>query len=374
MQRKILIPLTLAVATMVVGAQDMKVMTRNIYIGATINPLLAAQSMEEVPPLVTQMWSAIQATDFSQRARVIATEIADANPQVVGLQEVALYRIQSPGDFLKGNPELATEVAVDFLALLLDELEARGASYHAVSTVIGTDVEMLDSSGDDIRLTDRDVVLVRSDMSVLGGEAGNYDINLTLPIGGEGGPPITLRRGWAAADVIADGATLRFVSTHLERGGAAAPVQMAQAAQLLEIAAASPHPVVLLGDFNSAADGSTTDTYGMMMQAGFRDAWTEAGEDEAAGYTCCHDDDLLNPTVSFNRRIDLILFGGRGSEVISSVETASVVGADSDNRTVSDLWPSDHAGVVSTLRVNGPSTAVASASWGEVKASGRRSE
>lgn len=145
-------------------------------------------------------------------------------------------------------------------------------------------------------------------------------------------------------------------------------MQMAQAAQLLEIAADSPHPVVQLGDFNSAADGSTTDTYGMMMQAGFRDAWTEAGEDEAAGYTCCHDDDLLNSTVSFNQRIDLILFGGRGSEVIGSVETASIVGADSDNRIASD-----HAGVVSTLRVD-KSTAVASASWGGVKASGRRSE
>ena len=33
-------PLTLAVATVAVGAQDMKVMTRNIYIGAPINPLL----------------------------------------------------------------------------------------------------------------------------------------------------------------------------------------------------------------------------------------------------------------------------------------------------------------------------------------------
>lgn len=367
MRWKMLIPATLVLATVAVGAQDMKVMTRNIYIGAPINPLLAAQSMPEVPPLVTAMWSAIQATDFSQRARALAGEIADANPHVVGLQEAALYRIQSPGDFMQGNPELATEVATDFLYLLLEELDARGTSYREVSTVIGTDVEMPNADGQDIRLTDRDAILGRADVSVRSVQSGNYDINLTVPIGGEGGTPITLRRGWASADVVADDVTFRFVSTHLERGGAAEPVQLAQAAQLVEIAASSPHPVVLLGDFNSAADGSTTATYGMLMEAGFRDAWKEAGGEEAAGFTCCHDDDLLNASVSFNRRIDLILFGGPGSEAITAVETASVVGTDPANRTASDLWPSDHAGVVSTLRVNAQKTAVETSSWGQVK-------
>jgi len=267
------------------------------------------------------------------RLRQLAAEIAEADAHVVGLQEAALYRTQSPGDFMEGNPELATDVAVDFLALLLQELDALGVSYREVSTVIGTDVEMVYGTGDDIRLTDRDVILARTDVRVTGADAGNYDINLTVPIGGEEGPPITLRRGWASADVIFDGTPIR-----------------------------------------SAGDGSTTDTYGMMMQAGYRDAWKEAGGDEADGYTCCHDDDLRNATAAFNRRIDFILIGGSGPGAITSVDAAAVGGADSDKRTASDLWPSDHAGVVSTLRISNQSTAVVSASWGVVKAAVRESD
>lgn len=109
-----LISLVVALTTTIAGAESTRVMTRNIYLGAPIGPVLAAQAMQEVPPLISAMWSAIQATDFRQRAQLLADEIVQADPHIIGLQEVAMYRIQSPGDFLQGNRQAATEVAIDF--------------------------------------------------------------------------------------------------------------------------------------------------------------------------------------------------------------------------------------------------------------------
>ena len=360
-----LITLVVAFATTIAGAESMRVMTRNIYLGAPIGPVLAAQAMQEVPPLISAMWSAIQATDFRQRAQLLADEIVQADPHIIGLQEVAMYRIQSPGDFLQGNPHAATEVAIDFLEVLLSELEARGASYREVSAVTGADIEMPSATGEDIRLTDRDVVLARSDVSTGECQFGNYDINLTVALGGSDGPLVTLLRGWSAADATIGGQTVRFITTHLETS-TAEPVQMAQAAQLLETIAASPIPVVLLGDLNSAADGSTTQTYGMLMRAGLRDVWVEAGTDNGGGLTCCHADNLLNDAASFNRRIDYILIGGPDSAGIVA-ESANTVGARGAAKTDSGLWPSDHGGVVSTLRTDSGATAISSVSWGMVK-------
>jgi endonuclease/exonuclease/phosphatase family metal-dependent hydrolase len=99
----------------------------------------------------------------------------------------------------------------------------------------------------------------------------------------------------------------------------------------------------VVGDLNSAADGSSTTTYADFLAAGYSDAWTAGGT--GAGLTCCHDDDLQNATTVLVKRIDYILFRG-GLEVVS----ADVVGDDPAERTLAGLWASDHAGVVATLR------------------------
>ena len=63
----------------------------------------------------------------------------------------------------------ATEVVYDYLQILVAELEALGAHYQVVSTANEVDVElpMLSQSGriDDVRLSDREAILVRSDLS-----------------------------------------------------------------------------------------------------------------------------------------------------------------------------------------------------------------
>ena len=323
-------------------AQEVTVMTRNIYLGASLDAALATNSPFEIPGVVSQTWAQILAANFPERAQALADEIAETQPHLIGLQEVQIFRIQMPGDYLFGNPVLATEVELDYLALLLTALEARGQDYEAVATTFGPDVEVPDAAGNDIRLTDREVILARGDVAVIDTAGANFAVNLELNVGGEQGVPVTFVRGWASVDATFEGRTIRFVSTHLEVSRAE-PIQVAQGLELQEILSTSPHPIILVGDFNSPADGSGTPTYGNLIAGGFVDAFDQARPGEL-GYTCCHADDLLNESVELNRRIDHIFSLGM-FEAISS----AVVGDELGDRTDSGLWPSDHAGLVATL-------------------------
>ena len=115
----------------------------------------------------SRAWADLLVSDFPTRAAALADEIAQAHPDVVGLQEVTLWRDQVPGDVLTQPAPDATHVAFDYLALLREELRARGTAYTAVVTSTGADVEFprQDPAAGlvDVRLTDRDVLLVRSD-------------------------------------------------------------------------------------------------------------------------------------------------------------------------------------------------------------------
>jgi hypothetical protein len=55
---------------------------------------------------------------------------------------------------------------------------------------------------------------------------------------------------------------------------------------------------------------------------------------------------LRNPSPTLTKRVDLVLTRG-GFETVS----ADVLGEEPGDRTPSGLWPSDHAGVVATLRL-----------------------
>jgi endonuclease/exonuclease/phosphatase family metal-dependent hydrolase len=332
----------------------LKVMTRNLYLGADLGPVLAVTSFEQLVQQVGIAWAKVQATDFPERAGALADEIAEFDPHVVGLQEVELWRSQIPGD---GPISAATTVELDFLDLLLDALAARGSHYEPIAVVTNLDVEAprLDLSSpnflQDIRLTDRDVILARTDLptdvfSVSNGQGARFDVNLSLvgPVLGE----VILFRGWTAVDATIQDRTVRIVNTHLER---LSPFhQVAQGQEILAGPANSPLPVVLLGDLNSAAGAgavpgeSDTPTYDNIIAAGFSDAWSVKRDED--GFTCCHAEDLLNVEPTLTERIDFVLV--RGSIAIAA---ATRVGEEEDDRTPSALWPSDHSGVSAVLRL-----------------------
>jgi len=330
------------------GEEDVEltVMTRNIYVGANIDVLMAAE-LEDIPVVAAQLWGVIQATDFAERAEALADEIEAHEPHLVGLQEVSLFRYQSPGDYLAGNPQDAEDVVLDHVAVLLSALADRGLSYSAVAISEGMDVEVpmavSPTEFDDIRLTDHEVILARNDVGIASVDERNFTVNLEIPLGGEGGPTLTILRGWNSLDATIDGETVRFLSTHLEPPEYAPQVQLAQAAEIMAELANETVPVIVVGDLNSNADGSSTTTYADFLAAGYSDAWTAAGT--GLGLTCCQADHLQNPTSELVKRVDYILYRG-GLDVVS----AQVVGDDTAERTPSGLWPSDHAGVVATLR------------------------
>ena len=91
------------------------------------------------------------------------------------------------------------------------------------------------------------------------------------------------------------GQAFRFINTHLEQEGLFSSLQVAQGNELL------------VGDFNSHADGLGTPTYGSLIGAGFKDAWG-ATHPEEPGDTLGHDADLLNTRVNLTQRLDLVLF------------------------------------------------------------------
>ena len=349
---------------------DFVVMTQNIGPGANMDPLLAAEDPSAVPFLAAQAWGMLQASDFPGRAQAVARLIAMNRPQLVGLQEVALYRIQHPSDAITGGATPATTIVYDYVPMLLDALHALGADYRAVAVVTETDAEVPMYTGggpeaptfDDARFTDRDVILARGDVPVSGVRSGLYRARIPL---GLGGPDAFVVRGWASVDAAVAGRTVRFFSTHLEDQGNP-PVQLLQAEELVKLLHTSPYPTVLVGDFNSAANVYQTPTYDFLTGAGkLVDMWPIANP-SVPGLACCHPDALDDADWwnTLDQRLDFVFLGNARSSATASPTSrdawndwayselhASVIGLDPADRTASGLWPSDHAGVLATLRL-----------------------
>ena len=336
---------------------EFTVMTRNLYLGTGLTNLLTATTLPQFVAAVTQDWANVVATDFPTRARALADEIRRARPDVVGLQEVSLWRDQTPSDILgpSGTPvgvptPNATHVVYDFLALLRAQLAARGIPYVPVSISVNADAESPRAAAGggftDVRLTDRDVILVRAPLAgrFSNPASGHYAAQLTVPtIAG----PVSFTRGWASIDYRPDARTkVRIFDTHLEveDPSVAAAVQEAQAVEFLGVVAASPSPVVALGDFNSAADGSTTLTYKLLTHV-LTDAWQTARPHDT-GLSCCQSELLDNRTSTASQRIDLVL-----TTRPWVAEEARRTGTTPFRTTRPPFWGSDHFGVAAELEL-----------------------
>lgn len=92
-----------------------------------------------------------------------------------------------------------------------------------------------------------------------------------------------------------------------------------------------------------------------MLEAGFSDAWERTGRGVAACFTCCQEKDLRNAVSALDERIDFVLVrdarAPRGADLPGAVALELVGEEDADRTAVSGLWPSDHAGLVATLRL-----------------------
>ena len=331
---------------------SIRVMTRNVYVGTDLDSIYRVQDPNLIPEAVTWAVQMMLSTNFSERAQAIAKEVALGQPHLIGLQEISLFRIQSPGDAVFGGTVPAEEIWFDYLDILLNALQEKGLDYRVAGIIENFDVEVPMVAGinplsfDDVRLTDYDVVLARNDVDVENVVTQNYQAYLPVPQFG-----VNIMRGYVAMDATVGGKTYRFVSTHLESEGE--PIRYAQAEELVATLQNETKPVILVGDLNTRAPGEPT--YQYLLSQDFVDIWTRnLVPFNRDGYTAIHDPDLRNTTVKLDHRIDLVLVRTNkwrfNRQVIGPV-LAFVVGDELRDRTPSGLWPSDHAGVIARLQI-----------------------
>jgi len=343
-----------------------RVMTRNLYLGGDIGPIVG--SPDPIAAAI-EVWNQIQLTEYPARSAALADEIARYRPDLIGLQEVVTFTV---GDLVPDAP-FPSQVLLDFLPVLQQQLAARGLDYvvavrqpnaRAAFPIPVGGVPSL------VGYEDSGAILVRADIEIA--NASGTTFAASPPPEFTAGIPFL--RGWTQVDAKVGGGWVRFVNTHLEIQSFA-PVQEAQAAELVAALEDSPWPVILVGDFNSAANPSApadrkTGSYGQILAAGFLDTWAREGDPDG-GLTCCHDPDLANVTSEvFDQRLDLVFVRNRhpgqapdqlpdqasghaGSGGFAGASFARVVGADDADRFTGSLgqplWPSDHAGVATTL-------------------------
>jgi endonuclease/exonuclease/phosphatase family metal-dependent hydrolase len=336
-----------------------RVMTWNVYMGAELEPLFNASSEAEVPALTADYWNAVQATDFRSRAEAIAMVVAGATPDAIALQEVMLFRTQSPGDATTDAPTPAQDTALDFLAILGDALTTDGLDYRVVAESDNFDIEVpmaVNGGLVDLRITDRDVILVRGDHELMAAASGPFQVNRTVQVGQAS---FVLTRGWAYADLILSqsGNTfqdMRFATTQLE-SDAFPDVQEAQAEELLKkvwpagTSSWGALPTLLAGDLESPPDSANTTGFQVLWNARLRDAWT-LGPSEA-GFTCCHAP-TLDDDAALSRRVDYIFAASSntyGTPVAPTFNTVRIVGADYAGHTPAGRWVSTHAGLFASI-------------------------
>ena len=350
------------------------VMTRNLYLGANLAPAIVAPSLGAFVEANGQILREVTANDFPTRAKGLAEEILETKPDLVGLQEVALWRTAPPSLVPLATGPSATSVRYDYLQLLLDELNAgkgKGGKGKRQYEVVVVQQEFdLEAPADENgiaadnpdqnpaipnaeingRLTMRDVILARRGAGVRtwNEQSGNFVNLLPVPILGN---PFPIKRGWTATDAKVRGShPFRFVNTHLEAFDPAALVPSFRAKQAGELVAkggpaTSELPVILLGDLNSDDDTvapGDRQAYETLVNAGMVERST------ANPLSCCLNSSLLaegagGSIADFDHQVDHVMT--RDPEQVT-LKSSVVTGL----LPVNGFWSSDHAGVFSALR------------------------
>jgi len=349
-----------------------KVMTRNVYLGANLGPAIEAKGVAAFTEATGQILREVTANDFPVRAKGLAKEILTKEPDLVGLQEVAEWRTGPPTleTLLGGSPPHAETVRYDYLKELLAQLNKGKKRYRAAVVEPEFDFEapadengvpgdgpnnLIPNAEINGRLTMRDVILAKvgADVKTSAPIKGHYKSLLTEEISGA---KVTVTRGWAAVNAVVNGSTkFRFVDTHLESFDPQTVVPSIRAQQAAELVAptgpaTSKLPVILVGDMNS--DTKTAATSG---EANFGQAYEtliKAGMRERSTYEplgCCLDTSLLpvgdgGATSQFDHKVDHIMT--RDPSQVKLVNS-SLTGRSPNN----GFWDSDHAGLFSTLKI-----------------------
>jgi endonuclease/exonuclease/phosphatase family metal-dependent hydrolase len=331
-----------------------KIMTQNMDDGTDQTYVIAALTGQlPLPFAVDLTFAELQASNFQGRSNLMAAQIAERKPEIVALQEAALWRFGP-------TPETATTVLFDQLGLLVSALDALDVPYDVIAVNRLTDVALPgDQIGGALRFTDRNAVLVRSDLRPPGFHLSNVHARTfdgAFPLAG-----LTITAGWISADVHMGNKQFRFVTTHLASPIPGVPeatdLQVAQAQELIHQLRNLTIPVVICGDFNSDAlhGGFVDDTpsVDLITAAGYAETWpatTHPGGGDPDGRTWPFylEDQFPAPPffVPFTpiERIDL--FFSKGMEAMSS----DLVVAPAPPEPLAPPFATDHAGVIAVFQ------------------------
>lgn len=323
----------------VAGGVPLGVMTQNMYVGADVDAVIAALATPDPSDDFAALQQAIGtlgATDFAARARVLAGEIGERRPAIVGLQEVSQIDIDLT--------PLGMNVVIhqDFLATLQAELSRRQLPYVLAAKV--QNIHAAPFPG--VSLVDWDAVLV--DQTRVSGihdvVAREYAFNI-----GTVAPGVSIQRGYVVFRATVGGRPLTIASTHLESGAGAqiAQLRAAQAAELSNVLAPFDR-VILTGDMNDVPGSPMDQVY---QAAGFTDSWAALRPNDA-GLTCCHVPDLSDAPPAFTQRIDYIFSRGLAQPHAGLRGTIALTGllpAERPSGPFGPIYISDHAGLSALL-------------------------
>lgn len=385
--KKVFLPL-LTVAAINIGQipvahaeiPSVTVMSRNIYLGADVGRAL--ELIPNLPAAAQYMWDQVKQTDFSKRAKILATEIKQSSPDVIGLQEATIW-------YCKKYPWSKKVEVFNFTEQLLDALDGRyelaskdgiralnpGFSINPIPFLTKvndeqTFKEVFGSSSAACGFETGDALLVKKSDNLEVIEVGNSEYEASYSIV----PTImTIYRGYSWADIKVKGVPTRFVTTHLESlwDDNKVPNSAKQAMQLVNDLSNTKMPVIVMGDFNSdprdprskdqpnpgeqpiqsqacQANAITCNAYLIMSQAGYKDAGPDSLDPK--NYTWGMNALLtgadtkrlvaaksMGNEYGFTDRLDYI-FSKNGTESVAS----EIIGTQGE-------YGSDHAGVVATI-------------------------
>jgi len=324
------------------GPATVTVTSRNLSLGVRLARLFDVQSTDELHRTAGNLLENVREHPYGARLDTIAAEIAAADPAVVAVQEATRVR-ERPAD---ADEEWTT--VVDIRDGLESSLADAELAYERAASVVTTDIELpaeTDDGSREVRFTDRNALLVRSDVEWRDPQTGTYDEQFGLPTSDLG-----FERGFCTAEVTVDDQPLTVASTHLE--SVSASVRRGQARELVERLPEDGR-VVLTGDFNSGPGGDT-DAYDLLRES-LTDSWATVRPDDD-GFTCCQGQQLTNDESLLHERVDAVFVrGGLRPTAVERVghRPEDRVTATRDGETVT-VWPSDHAGVVATFELLSP--------------------
>lgn len=359
---------------------EVTVMTRNVYLGADLSPAIGAPGIPEAISGAGEIYRELESNNFPARAKLLAKEINKAKPDLIGLQEVAHWRVQEPSDGgwteSGGIGEPAQDTKYDYLA----ELKKRMPKYEVVGVQLEFDAELPADIDDntatgtgplaglgadlDARLTMRDVIMVRKGSNVKvkkkSLKTGHFQSLFVTPVGIS---EITADRGWLSVEANVKGnkkrlpASLRFVNTHLEAFGDP-KIREAQAQELFAKGGPlrSKKQVILVGDLNSGVKKHNIGAGGGGSanpddQLAFKALLGFGMKDRGAVQSCCYPamtEDAIGD-YRFTHTVDHVLV----KPALKGLRSY-VTGNDPSVTSPEGLVASDHGGVVSKLRFPKP--------------------